>query len=235
MLKVGELAKRTNISVRTLHYYEEIALLIPSHRSSSGHRKYSARDIERLQQIQSLQALGFTLDEIGRCLGNKEWPALRIVEQHLEHAKKARAQAEILVSRLEKAAVILRAGGILGVDELLKTIEVTVMIEKYYSEEQLKELEARRKALGEAGMQKAQQDWQDLFADIRAGMGRGIDPKGEEGQALVLRYRALIDAFTGKNAGIERSLTNLVKNESKTMEGFGLDPLIKEFLDRALL
>lgn len=144
MLKVGELAERTQLSVRTLHYYEEIGLLIPSHRTQSGH------------------------------------------------------------------------------------------LEKYYSQEQLKELEARRIALGEESMKKAQQDWQDLFADIRAASARGADPKGEEGAKLMERHHALIFAFTGGNAGIERSLGNLVKSEGKMMEGFGLDPVIKDFLDRTL-
>lgn len=233
ILKVGDLAKRTGISVRTLHYYEEIGLLIPSHRTNAGHRKYSAKDIAKLQQILSLQALGFTLDEIGRYLGQKEWPFLRVVEQHLEHAKQAQKQAELLVTRLEKAAAVLRAGGEMTVGDLLKTIEVTIMFEKYYTEEQLKEIEARRIAMGEEGMRKAQQDWQDLFVDIREAMGRGIDAKGEEGQKLFARYRALIDAFTGKNPGIEQSLSNLAKNETKTMEGYGVDPVIRAFLEKA--
>lgn len=60
--RVGELAKRTGVSVRTLHWYEEIGLLSPSQRSEAGHRLYAAEDLGRLQQIQSLRQLGFSLD-----------------------------------------------------------------------------------------------------------------------------------------------------------------------------
>ncbi len=62
--KVGELAGRTGLSVRALHYYEEIGLLLPSRRTGSGHRLYSAEDVLRLQRIVSLRSLGFTLEEI---------------------------------------------------------------------------------------------------------------------------------------------------------------------------
>jgi DNA-binding transcriptional MerR regulator len=62
--KVGELAKQTGLSVRTLHYYDEIGLLSPSQRTEAGHRLYTADDIVRLQQVKSLRHLGFTLKEI---------------------------------------------------------------------------------------------------------------------------------------------------------------------------
>ena len=49
--KVGELARRTGLSVRTLRYYDEIGLLAPSRRSEGGHRLYTAEDVVRLQRI----------------------------------------------------------------------------------------------------------------------------------------------------------------------------------------
>jgi DNA-binding transcriptional MerR regulator len=49
-LKVGELAKQTGLSVRTLHYYDEIDLLSPSRRNEAGHRLYTAGDVVRLRQ-----------------------------------------------------------------------------------------------------------------------------------------------------------------------------------------
>jgi DNA-binding transcriptional MerR regulator len=51
--KVGELAKRTGVSVRALHHYDEIGLLSPSHRSEAGYRLYTEIDVARLQQIRS--------------------------------------------------------------------------------------------------------------------------------------------------------------------------------------
>src|SRR5918997_4153601 len=75
--KVGELAQRTGLSVRTLHYYDEIGLLAPSRRSEGGHRLYTAEDVVRLQRIKSFRALGFTLREVRRCLDRPGFPPPR--------------------------------------------------------------------------------------------------------------------------------------------------------------
>ncbi len=82
-LKVGELAKRTGLTVRTLHHYDEIGLLSPSRRTSSRHRLYEAPEIARLQQIRSLQQLGFSLDEIGGMLGQSEFSPRLVIDMHL--------------------------------------------------------------------------------------------------------------------------------------------------------
>lgn len=61
-LKVGELARRTRLTIRTLHHYDEIGLLRPSLYTGSGHRLYTAGDVARLQQVVSLRQLGFSLE-----------------------------------------------------------------------------------------------------------------------------------------------------------------------------
>ena len=66
--KVGELAARTGLTVRTLHHYDAIGLLCPSGRTGSnhgsGHRLYTAADVTRLHQILCLKQLGFGLEQI---------------------------------------------------------------------------------------------------------------------------------------------------------------------------
>ena len=63
------------MSVRTLHYYEEIGLLTPSGRTAAGHRLHTPVDIQRLQQIRSLQQLGLPLSPIGDCLAADSFDA----------------------------------------------------------------------------------------------------------------------------------------------------------------
>lgn len=64
MLKVGELARRTGKSVRAIHLYEELGLLTPAVRSKGGFRLYPARAVTRIEWIQKLQDMGFSLTEI---------------------------------------------------------------------------------------------------------------------------------------------------------------------------
>jgi len=69
LLRIGEAAKAAGVSTRTLRYYEELKLLVPSDRSAGGARRYDDADIARLRRIRELQELlGFDLGEIGDVL-----------------------------------------------------------------------------------------------------------------------------------------------------------------------
>jgi DNA-binding transcriptional MerR regulator len=71
--RVGELATATGLTVRTLHYYEEIGLLVASGRTDAGHRVYDDSDVERLYRICLLRRLGLPLGEIARALDDPAW------------------------------------------------------------------------------------------------------------------------------------------------------------------
>ena len=63
-MKVSDVAKLTGVTVRTLHYYDEIGLLPPSGVTSSGYRVYNDADLEVLQQILFFRELDFSLEDI---------------------------------------------------------------------------------------------------------------------------------------------------------------------------
>ncbi|MGB8943814.1 MAG: MerR family transcriptional regulator [Streptomyces sp.] len=65
---VGQVAGFAGVTVRTLHHYDEIGLLVPSERSHAGHRRYCDDDLDRLQQILFYRELGFPLDEVAALL-----------------------------------------------------------------------------------------------------------------------------------------------------------------------
>lgn len=67
-LLIGAVARRAGVSPPTIRYYEDIGLLAPPLRSSSGYRRYSDTTVEELQFVRKAQALGFSLDEIGEIL-----------------------------------------------------------------------------------------------------------------------------------------------------------------------
>src|SRR5438552_10987116 len=87
------------------------------------------------------------------------------------------------------------------------------MFEKYYTKEQLEELKQRSDALGESGMRQAEQSWATLMADVQTEMEKGTDPNSPTVQALARRWRALIEAFTGGNPEIEKSLRTMYQSE----------------------
>lgn len=69
-MKVSDVAKLTGVTVRTLHYYDEIGLLPPSGVTSSGYRVYNDADLEVLQQILFFRELDFSLEDIRAIMQN---------------------------------------------------------------------------------------------------------------------------------------------------------------------
>lgn len=74
MYSIGQLSKKTNISVRALRYYDEIGLLKPAAIAESGYRYYSNEEIHTLRHITALKELGFTLASIKDMLSAEEQP-----------------------------------------------------------------------------------------------------------------------------------------------------------------
>ncbi|WP_328460628.1 MerR family transcriptional regulator [Streptomyces sp. NBC_00448] len=63
-MQIGEVAERTELSLRTIRHYEETGLVTPSARSQGGFRLYTEADVARLMVIRRMKPLGFTLEEM---------------------------------------------------------------------------------------------------------------------------------------------------------------------------
>jgi DNA-binding transcriptional MerR regulator len=215
--KVGELAKQVGLSVRTLHYYDEIGLLPPSRRTDSGHRLYTAGDVVRLQRIKSLQQLGFTLREVRECLDRPGFPLQRVIQLHLSRLKERIELERRLCDLLERVAARLSSGEEISsgefVDTVMEVIEMSERLDKYYTPEQLEYLERRRREVGEERIREAEAEWAELIAAVRAEMEAGTDPSTERVQVLARRWMGLVEEFTGGDPGIERSVGNMWRQE----------------------
>jgi DNA-binding transcriptional MerR regulator len=218
-MTVGELAKRSGVSVRALHHYETVGLLTPAGRTEAGYRLYDTAGVIRLQQIRSLRQLGFGLEEIGDLLNRRGLSPLRVVELHLADLRRQIAAQQRLSMRLEGIAATLRTSAELSVDDVLTTVQEMTRMEKYYTPEQLAEIQERGRQLGEEGMRQADADWQRLIDEVRAEMARGTDPRSEPVRALAARWQALVQAFTGGDPEIGCSLQRMWQQET-TVHGF---------------
>jgi MerR family transcriptional regulator, thiopeptide resistance regulator len=98
-LTVGQVAERLDVTVRTLHHYDEIGVLVPSERTPAGYRLYTAEDVARLQQVVVYRRLGFALEEIALLLNDPSAD----VTGHL------RRQREAVMSRLDEMRDLVTA------------------------------------------------------------------------------------------------------------------------------
>jgi DNA-binding transcriptional MerR regulator len=231
---VGELAKRTGVSIRTLHWYEEIGLLEPSQRTEAGHRLYGAEDVGRLQQIRSLRQIGFSLDEIRDCLGSRQFSPQQVVALHLGRLDREIELQQRLRARLETIATRYGAAESVSAEEFIQAIEAMTMMEKYFTTEQLQELEQRKGVLGETEIKAVEREWPELLARVRAEMANGTDPADPRVQALAKRWRELLEAFSGGNKEIEKSAATMYRSEPGTSQQYGVDPAMFPYIQKAL-
>jgi DNA-binding transcriptional MerR regulator len=226
-LKVGELAKRTGLTVRTLHHYDEVGLLKPSLHTEAGYRLYTAADVARLQQVLSLRQLGFSLEEVKGCLDRPDFSPLEVIRLHVARLREQIELQRKLCERLETLAEHFRTAVEVSADAFLQTIEEMTMIEKlsqqvqtYYTAEQLKYFEERQRAGGaemQEMIQKGPQMWADLFTDVDAAMDAGVPPEDSKAQDLAKRWLALVTMVTGGDPAIYNSMRTMYEKEDNVM------------------
>ena len=188
-LKVGELARRTGLTVRTLHHYDAIGLLKPSRHTAAGHRLYTAGDFARLQQVLSLRQLGFSLEEVRGCLDGADFSPLEVVRLQ---AARLREQIELrqkLCERLDGLTAYFRTAEEVPAEAFLRTIEVMTMIENSYTAEQKKQFEEVAQRVGPEEIRAIEQAWTALLGEVRA--NRDLDPTSPQAQALAQRWDEL--------------------------------------------
>ena len=96
LLRIGQVAERTGLSLRTIRFYEENGLVIPTARSEGGFRLYSEDDVARLEVIKRMKPLGFSLEEMQELL---------TLLQDLEQASGDREQLLARLREFHEAAV----------------------------------------------------------------------------------------------------------------------------------
>ncbi|ETK37825.1 MerR family transcriptional regulator [Microbispora sp. ATCC PTA-5024] len=100
---VGQLARFAGITVRTLHHYDEIGLLSPGERTAAGYRRYTDRDVERLQQVLFYRELGFSLEEIAAILDEPGADPLTHLRRQHELLRRRIGRLEAMAAAVERA------------------------------------------------------------------------------------------------------------------------------------
>lgn len=137
-LKIGELASMTGITVRTLHYYDEVGLLKPSKITETGHRLYDMQSVTTLYQIVSLKDMGFNLDEIKGLIHDRNIDIGKFIEVHISKVQGEIAQNQLLLSRLLKIKRELIDNKNISIDDFKAIVPfINSSADKYITKEQL--------------------------------------------------------------------------------------------------
>ncbi|MFN4118856.1 MerR family transcriptional regulator [Acidovorax sp.] len=208
LLKVGDLARRTGLTVRTLHHYDEIGLLTPSGRSDAGYRLYSQADVQRLHGIQTLRQMGLALSDIGELLAGDGVAPERIINQQIRALDQQITQATELRGRLSMLRDGLMAGAEPDMGNWLEALALMTTYGKYFSAAELKQI------FSSWGLIEA--DWLVVKDLVRSAMDRGLPPDAPEVQALAYRWMALMLHWMGGDMDLLERWGHMFRTEPST-------------------
>ncbi len=217
-MTVGELAKKMNVTVRTLQYYDKEGLLCPSAESGGGRRLYTDKDIVKLHQILSLKHLGFSLNDIKNRLAALETPD-EIARALAQQADALRAKVAALTESLRDLELLRQEVLHIQTVDFKKYADIIVNLQmknefywliKHFDERTLDHI--RLRFTKESGLAML-----DTFNHLQSEAIRmqkeGVPPESEEAVALAKAFWEMVQFFTEGDQELLSRLQELGKFE----------------------
>jgi len=115
---VNKLAKLSGVSVRTLHFYDEIGLLKPAYYGENNYRYYEEAQLLMLQQILFFRELGFQLNDIQRIISSPDFDKITVLESHRKNLEKNLDQTKTLIETVDKTIAHLRGKEMMKLEDI---------------------------------------------------------------------------------------------------------------------
>lgn len=193
MKTVQEVSKITGVSVRTLHYYDQIGLLKPAKITEAGYRIYEEEQLERLQSILIYRELKFSLKDIKAILDSSAFDRDKMLEQQIKLLQMQKEHLENLIVY----ATEIKSEGAKSMDfsvfDTKKMDEYAAQAKERWGEtEAYKEYEIKSKGRTREDNSKMGQDLMALFTEL--GKIKDMDPSSETAQTAVKKIQEFITA-----------------------------------------
>jgi DNA-binding transcriptional MerR regulator len=228
---IGEMARDSGLTVRTLRHYDQIGLLAARERTDSGHRRYSENDLWRLLRIRALRRLGLSLEDVRRVLDAPadDPEALQgVLRAELDRLESKAVELAGTIAQVRKLLDRMD-GRAAGPDLLLKSMEVHMMLEGYFTDEQKQRIVDRREKLGSDQDTGLRTEWAALFNDLNEKLLAGTPAADPEVQAMSARWDEIGTSFTGADPDLLESADRLWKENKEAVSAhvggaMGFDP-----------
>jgi len=194
---VGELSRLTGVTVRALHHYDEIGLIVPSERTAAGYRLYDEGDVKRLHQVLVLRELGVPLEAIAAALdgGSRE----EVLQAQRQSLLARRAKLDAMLASLDGAL----EKGTAMTDETVQSMFSGFDPKAYEAEAKARwghtdayAMSARRtKSYGKAEWEQIHAEADAIYARLAAHLRAGTAVDSAAVQLVVAEHRAHIDRW----------------------------------------
>ncbi|HEV2608681.1 MAG TPA: MerR family transcriptional regulator [Noviherbaspirillum sp.] len=230
LLKIGELSKRTGVTIRALRHYDEIGLLSPSARSEGGFRLYGPDDVGKLYRIQALIRLNLSLTEIQQLLtvGGAAFPD--VVEKQIVFLNHQISHAAALRDHLTELQSRHRQSSALAMDDWLGALAQMSAVSRYFNDDERDALATQRASVkAPGGDEKAA-----LVAALQRFMTQGVAADSDDAQELGYRWIQLLMKEVGGDEGLLMKYYAMQWNEESLQMLSGIDHSGMTYISHAM-
>ncbi len=241
---VGELAKLTGITVRTLHHYDEIGLVQPSDRSRAGYRLYADDDVLRLQQVLVYKELGLPLDEIATVLDDPAFSRADALERHRAALLAKRGKLDRMLASIDAAISLengIEKGNVMEVKSLFDGFDHEEHAEeakqRWGDTAAYKESARRTKRYGKAEWDAIRSEGDAVFARFAELMAEGAAPADTRVREAVVAHRDRITRwFYPCSVEIQRGLAAMYVADARFTQNIDrLAPGLAQYIHDAIV
>ena len=187
------MATATGLTVRALHHYDQIGLVVPSVRTPGGHRLYTNADLVLLYEVTAMRQLGLSLDQVGIVLAGTD--VRRVIDQQLEHVDRQIRMAQ----RLRKQLIAARDADDAGFAEIIR---LTGDLTGYLRQEKIDAMHRRFGELGVVAEHAVGVEMPRLYAEALEEMRSGTQPSDPAVRRIVDRLDELSELIRGPDPEI---------------------------------
>ena len=199
---VSQVAELAHITVRALHHYDELGLLVPSERAPNGYRLYRQKDLARLQQILLFRQLGFGLEAIGQLLEAPTFDRRKALEAQRELLLEQRRQTDAVIRGVEAAIQALENGRLMdkktmfeGFEEFDHSKYEEEARERWGQTDAYKQSMKRTRRYSKADWGKIKAEGEGIWERMGALMDTGAEGGSAQAMALAEEHRRHIDRW----------------------------------------
>jgi DNA-binding transcriptional MerR regulator len=207
MHTVKRLARLSGVSVRTLHYYDQIGLLRPAQVGANGYRYYGRGELLRLQQILLHRELGLPLDAIATLLDDSDRGRVDRLREHRQQLTQRTEHYRELIATIDRTIAELEGGPKVDTKQLYsgfspaKQAEYEAQMVERFGEPMRESIETSRRhvaALGKEGIAERMQELAEVEAALAQHCRKQTAAADPSLIALLVRHRAWVSSMWGK-------------------------------------
>jgi DNA-binding transcriptional MerR regulator len=221
--QVKDVARFAGISVRTLHHYDSIGLLVPGARTAAGYRLYTDSDLVRLQQILIGRELGLSLEEVRRSLDDPDFDQKAALLDQRARLKDRARQTEAMIGAIDVALATLDGSlerGEMNMEDLFGGFKPSQHDEearrRWGTSEAFVEAERRTKRYSPDDWKALQAEQAAVYDDAYSALKAGKSPSEAAVMDIAERHRMSIDRwFYPCSHGMHRGLASMYESDNR--------------------